>query len=197
MGKPVQAIVETAVEALGYELVDLEWAGRGLLRVFIDLRASDASTSPSLQADEAAALGQSYGAPAQPFAAPAQPSDPTVEPTRGAKPAGVALEDCERVSRQLTRVFEVEGVDYARLEVSSPGLDRPLRRPADFERFAGSQIALRLRQPIEGRRNFEGPLRVVGAGRYEIEFTGKDGPAVLTFEHDDVDRARLVPKVEF
>ena len=183
MVKPVQAIVETAVDALGYELVDLEWAGRGLLRVFIDLRMADAPASPGLQPDA--------------DAAPAQPPDPIGKPARGAKPAGVALEDCERVSRQLTRVFEVEGIDYARLEVSSPGLDRPLRRPADFERFAGSQIALRLRQPVEGRRNFEGPLRVLGAGRYEIEFTGKDGPAVLTFEHDDVDRARLVPKVEF
>lgn len=166
MSKPVQAIVESTVEQLGYELVDVELAGRGLLRVFIDVRADARSVQPeaSAQAD---------------------------------RPAGIALEDCERVSRQLTRVFEVEGVDYARLEVSSPGLDRPLKRPADFERFAGCAITLRLKQPVDGRRNFEGPLASLGQGRFELQFEGKSGPGLLTFVFDDVDRARLVPKVEF
>jgi len=73
-------------------------------------------------------------------------------------PAGITIDDCERVSKQLSHVLTVENVDYARLEVSSPGLDRPLKRQADFERFAGSRVALRLRQPLEGRRNFEGVL---------------------------------------
>src|SRR4051794_9308897 len=63
------------------------------------------------------------------------------------KPGGVDVEDCARVSNQLTRVFTVENVEYDRLEVSSPGLDRPLKRPADFTRFAGEEVELRLAQP--------------------------------------------------
>lgn len=169
MSKPVQAVVEATVEGLGYELVDVELAGHGLLRVFIDVRA-DAQ-------------------PPQPEGAEA-----SAQTTR---PARIALEDCERVSRQLSRVFEVEAVDYARLEVSSPGLDRPLKKPADFERFAGCEITLRLKQPVDGRRNFEGPLRSLGEGRFELQFEGKGGPSLLSFVIDDVDRARLVPKVEF
>lgn len=166
MSKPVQAIVEATVQGLGYELVDVELAGRGLLRVFIDVDAGVPS-------------GQAQASVQQPA------------------PARVAVQDCERVSRQLTRVFEVEGVDYARLEVSSPGLDRPLKKPADFERFAGCEITLRLKQPIDGRRNFEGPLASLGEGRFELQFEGKGGPSLLAFVFDDVDRARLVPKVEF
>ena len=53
---------------------------------------------------------------------------------------GITVDDCATVSNQLQRVFEVENVDYDRLEISSPGLDRPLKKPADFERFAGSEI---------------------------------------------------------
>ena len=68
------------------------------------------------------------------------------------------LEDCERVSHQLSRLFTVEDVDYARLEISSPGLDRPLRKPADFERFAGEKVSMRMRQPVGGRRQFTGVL---------------------------------------
>ena len=175
---PVQSIVATTVEGLGYELVDLELAGHGLMRVFIDLPPGARPDGSEASADE------SLGAQA--------PRVPAAQAR-----AAIALEDCERVSRQLTRVFEVEGIDYARLEVSSPGLDRPLKREADFERFAGSEITLRLKQPIEGRRNFEGPLRALGQGRFELEFKGKDGPQVLGFVLDDVDRARLVPKVVF
>ena len=63
------------------------------------------------------------------------------------KPGGVGLEDCAAVSRQLSRVFEVEGIDYERLEVSSPGLDRPLRKGADFARFAGHKAEVRMRTP--------------------------------------------------
>ena len=71
----------------------------------------------------------------------------------------VQVEDCEKVSHQLGRLFMVENVDYDRLEVSSPGLDRPLKRPADFERFAGEKVTLRMRQAIDGRRQFTGVLR--------------------------------------
>ena len=76
----------------------------------------------------------------------------------------VLVEDCELVTRQLQFVLEVEAVEYERLEVSSPGLDRPLRRQSDFERFAGSDIELALRVPFEGRRKWSGRLLVCDDG---------------------------------
>ena len=69
------------------------------------------------------------------------------------KAGGIDVEDCAAVSRQLSRVLEVEGVNYERLEVSSPGLDRPLRKAADFARFAGHRADVRMRTPdATGRR---------------------------------------------
>lgn len=108
------------------------------------------------------------------------------------KPGGVGLEDCAAVSRQLSRVFEVEGIDYERLEVSSPGLDRPLRKAGDFARFAGRKAELRMRTPdASGRRRFVGVLRGVEAGRVEIEIERQRVALAL----DDVERARLVPEL--
>lgn len=74
----------------------------------------------------------------------------------GSRP--IKVEDCEQVSHQLSRMFVVDNVDYDRLEISSPGLDRPLRTEADFERFRGSRVSLRLREAVEGRRQFTGVL---------------------------------------
>jgi ribosome maturation factor RimP len=106
------------------------------------------------------------------------------------KPGGVGLEDCAAVSRQLSRVFEVEGIDYERLEVSSPGLDRPLRKGADFARFAGRKAEVRMRTPdATGRRRFVGLLRGADSGRVKIELDGH----TVALELDDVERARLVP----
>ena len=108
------------------------------------------------------------------------------------KPGGVGLEDCAAVSRQLSRVFEVEGVDYDRLEVSSPGLDRPLRKAGDFARFAGQKAELRMRTPGEdGRRKYIGVLRGAAEGRVNLELDGK----VVALEIADVDRAKLVPEL--
>jgi ribosome maturation factor RimP len=74
--------------------------------------------------------------------------------------AGINVDDCAAVSRQLTRVLEVEGIDFDRLEVSSPGLDRPLRKAADFARFAGQKAEVRMRRPdAGGRRKFAGAAR--------------------------------------
>lgn len=70
----------------------------------------------------------------------------------------ITIEDCEQVSRQLTQLMMVEDIDYKRLEVSSPGVDRRLRRTSDFERFVGHRISLRLRFPFGGRRHWEGEL---------------------------------------
>ena len=70
----------------------------------------------------------------------------------------VTVEDCEAVTRQLQYVLEVENVDYARLEVSSPGLDRPLKRPEHYARFAGQQVEITLKLPFQGRKRFQGVL---------------------------------------
>jgi ribosome maturation factor RimP len=103
---------------------------------------------------------------------------------------GVTVDDCEAVSNQLTRVFEVENIDFDRLEVSSPGLDRPLVKPADFERFAGADIRLRTRVPVSNQRNFTGVLKGLRDGVVAVD-TGR-GELLVAF--DDVEKARLVPK---
>jgi ribosome maturation factor RimP len=85
-------------------------------------------------------------------------------------PAGVTLRDCERVSRDLGVALDVEDVvarSY-RLEVSSPGLNRPLRREEHFRRFSGSRVRIRTREPLSGRRNFSGTLVGVGDGRVRL-----------------------------
>lgn len=134
-------LIETTVNGLGYELVDLEHSGRGLLRVFID------------------------------------------------KPEGISVDDCQIVSNQLTRLFMVENVDYERLEVSSPGLDRPLKKPADFERFAGEKVQIKLRMPLSGRKNFIGVLGPLRDGVVELDMEG----IKVSIELSNVDKARLVP----
>lgn len=108
------------------------------------------------------------------------------------KPGGITVEDCATVSRHLTRVFAVEGVDYERLEVSSPGLDRPLRKGSDFARFAGHRAEVRMRTPDpSGRRRFVGVLRGTDAGRLSIELDGQ----TIGLDLADVERAKLVPEL--
>lgn len=106
-------------------------------------------------------------------------------------PRGVTVDDCALVSSHLTKLFAVEGVDYERLEVSSPGLDRPLKRLEDFARFAGRDASVKLRLPFEGRRRYEGRIVGVEEGRVVLESEGKRHH--IAFE--DIDRARLVPDV--
>jgi ribosome maturation factor RimP len=108
------------------------------------------------------------------------------------KPQGINVDDCAAVSRQLTRVLEVEGIDFDRLEVSSPGLDRPLRKAADFTRFAGQKAELKMKRPdAGGRRKFAGVLRGEAAGQVRIEVDGQ----TVTLALDEVERARLVPQL--
>ena len=104
---------------------------------------------------------------------------------------GITLDDCQRVSRQLQRVLPVEGVAYDRMEVSSPGLDRRLKKAADFARFAGCEAQVRLRQPVDGRKNFTGVVRAVSGERVEFDFEGGH----VAFELADLEHARLVPKL--
>jgi ribosome maturation factor RimP len=103
----------------------------------------------------------------------------------------IDVEDCARVSRHLTRVFAVEGVAYDRLEISSPGLDRPLKTERDFVRFAGEKASVRMRVPLDGRRNFVGILRSVHAGTLQLEVEGE----TVDLQLRNLERARLIPDI--
>ena len=107
-------------------------------------------------------------------------------------PRGITVDDCATVRNQLTRVFEVENVDYDRLEVSSPGLDRPLKKAADFERFAGETIQLRTHLPLNNgnQRNFSGVLKGFADGKVLLA----QDAGVLEIPLEEVEKARLVPQ---
>ncbi len=104
---------------------------------------------------------------------------------------GITLDDCARVTRQLQRVLPVEGIDFDRLEVSSPGLDRKLKKAADFRRFSGHQIEVRLRVLVDGRRRVVGTLRGIDGEQVALDFDGGQ----LVFDLSNLERARLVPKL--
>jgi ribosome maturation factor RimP len=117
-----------------------------------------------------------------------------------AEEASITVEDCEKVTHQLLHVLTVENAVYERLEVSSPGLDRPLRRMADFVRFAGEEAVVKLRAPMPGmhnRKSFQGILHAPVGEQCQLEFETNEGSAMLEFTLADVDKARLVPKVDF
>ena len=185
-----QTAIETTVEGLGYELVEVERAPGGLLRVTIDHPAAAAMAAPG-------------------------------------EAKFINVDDCERVTRQLQHVLEVEGQAYERLEVSSPGLDRPLKKAADFARFSGEQVEVTLKVPFKGRKRFRGELRAEGEGwRVVLAPTAKVAAAqrhaasrsalakaaaagavvaepaaeevkALDFSLDEVREARLVPVIDF
>lgn len=105
------------------------------------------------------------------------------------KPGGVGVDDCAAVSHHLNRLLTVENVAYERLEISSPGLDRPLKSERDFMRFVGQKARVRLRVPVDGQRNFVGVLRETRAGKVQIEIDGR----LLSLDLDNLEKARLVP----
>jgi ribosome maturation factor RimP len=112
----------------------------------------------------------------------------------------ITVEDCATVSHQLSHVFTVENINYERLEVSSPGLDRPLNKLTDFIRFVGCEAIVKLRLPMPGtpnRKTYQGIIREPKGETLMLEFEVKDGAAMLEFALADVDKARLVPQVDF
>ena len=135
------------VEAMGYELVGVEYLNRGrgsLLRIYID------------------------------------------------QPEGITLDDCSRVSHQISGILDVEDPieeNYS-LEVSSPGLDRPLFGRRDFERFIGNRVMLKLRTKISGQRRFVGKL----LGMEQEEILLAVGDETLRLPLDQIDKAKLVPE---
>lgn len=108
------------------------------------------------------------------------------------KERGVDVDDCVKVSNQLQRVLEVENIDYDRLEVSSPGLDRLLKKPADFARFSGQEIHVRLRIPLNNRRNFQGELLGIENDKIGIRLAEGD----VELDLANIDKARLVPRFD-
>ena len=108
-------------------------------------------------------------------------------------PNGIQLEDCQAVSRQISGVLDVEDPipGQFNLEISSPGMDRPLRKPEDFERFSGETIRIKLTVPtLEGQRNFTGKLVGIQNDEVVLEMDGETYYLPL----DTIDKARLVPQ---
>ena len=109
------------------------------------------------------------------------------------KPNGVDVEDCAQVSNHLTRLFAVENVDFERLEISSPGLDRPVKRLADFARFAGHEAQVTLNAPFHGAKRIKGILRGTEGDDVLVETAA----GVKSFPFGTIARARLVPAINF
>ncbi len=160
-------LVEPHVRGAGLDLIELNWGqepGGWVMRVFIDRLPED---GPRLPADAVGSVD------------PLFPS------------ATITHQECERVSRDLSAALDVSNaIPHAyHLEVSSPGLDRPLRRLQDFRRFAGQKIKVRTTDAVDGRRNFSGVLRDAHDGVVEIECEGRSYQVPV----DAVARAHLVP----
>lgn len=108
----------------------------------------------------------------------------------------VTVDDCEVVTRQLLYVLEVEAVAFERLEVSSPGLDRLIKKEADYERFAGQSVDITLRAPFQGRKHWRGVLGRAESG-WSLRLEGDKAEQELRFQLDEVREARLVPVIDF
>jgi ribosome maturation factor RimP len=157
-------LVEPPIAGAGLDLIELQWNREGegwVLRVFIDR--------------------------------PQPPHLPGAsEPPADVLPRlAVGHEDCERISRDLSAALDVADVIHHtyKLEVSSPGIDRPLRREQDFRRFAGQSVKIRCTEPSEGRRNFSGVLRGAQNGQVEVDCEGR----VYQLPIATIARANLVP----
>ncbi len=107
------------------------------------------------------------------------------------KPAGISIEDCTLVSNHLSNWLVVENVAYERLEVSSPGMDRPLKSLAAYQRFMGEQVQVKLRVALAGQRRFVGALRGANESQIELEVDGE----VLKLDVSNIDITRLVPNI--
>lgn len=107
------------------------------------------------------------------------------------KDGGITLDDCTAVSHHLSNWLAVENIAYENLEVSSPGLDRPLKKPADFRRFAGEKVQLKLRTPIAGQRRFSGVIHGASETQFELDVEGR----VVMLDFANIDTARLIPSL--
>ena len=123
-----------------------------------------------------------------------------VDAVSASRGSTITAEDCAAVSHHLTHLFTVENIDYDRLEVSSPGMDRPLKKLADYVRFSGQDVQIKLRLPELGttaqvggagpQRNFSGTILGVAEDRIRI----KSDQVERDFAFGNIEKARLVPK---
>lgn len=163
----LEEIIRPVVEGLGYECWAVDFSSQGkhsMLRIYIESLVQPDKDN----ADE--------------------------EGKQVERESGISLEDCEKVSRQLSGVLDVEdpiGSDYT-LEVSSPGMDRPLIKLAHFERFKGHHVALRLRMPFEGRRKFSGVLSGVEGNDVVLQVDQEE----YLFPLEGIEKANVVPQFD-
>lgn len=109
------------------------------------------------------------------------------------KEDGIVIEDCSEVSRQVSALIDVEDpIDgFFNLEVSSPGLDRPLRKVEDYERFKGEMVKIKTSMPQNGQRNFKGRIKAVEKDSIVIECEDKEVSLLLSA----IEKARLIPNI--
>ncbi len=171
MRDALMRLLEPPIEALGFELVELEFAqsGRGgTLRIYIDRLAG--------------------GRDDREAAADWTPGDEHAVPSQG----GISVDDCATVSHAVGQILDAEDPikGHYTLEVSSPGVDRFLRKRAHFERFVGERVFVELKLPIEGRRRFAGTLKSVSGKTIVVEVDGRAHELPL----DRIQKARLRPE---
>ena len=161
----IRAAAERVARSEGLEIFDIEWkmGKQRFLRVYIDRvpPAKEAANGVEVEGDASEPAGSTEGSY-----------------------GNISHSDCERVSQQLSVILDVEnlieGPSGYVLEVSSPGLDRPLRNPADFERFAGRMAKLTTSEPVGegGQKFFEGRLAGITDGKVRVELEGKNARVV-------------------
>ena len=176
----IEKMIEPLLSRLGFELVLLQYQrdrGGHVLRLFIDKLGIDtpSAEAPSAEAPSAEAPSAAAPSAAAPSAAAPSAEAPSAEAQALGKPGGVQLEDCAEVSREVSALLEVEDPirDAYHLEVSSPGLDRPLAKQRDFARFSGQKAKVVTHEPINGRRTFHGVLGGLENGEVLITVDGQ------------------------
>lgn len=107
------------------------------------------------------------------------------------KPEGITLDDCTLVSNHLSNWLVVENIEYERLEVSSPGMDRPLKKLADYQRFMGEKAQVKLRVALAGQRRFVGVIHAANDTQIELDVDGQ----IIKLDVANIDAARLVPNL--
>jgi len=176
------ALIEPLLNGMGYELVELEYVpnrGNALLRLYIDRPVADGSGAGDRREENVSTVTLN--------------SDDEVEGGgETLRESGIGIDDCERVSREVSALLDVEDpipTAYT-LEVSSPGEDRVLRTRAHFDRFAGSRVFVELKVPREGRKRYTGKLTSVNDAGVELEVDRQ--PVSVRF--DEIEKARLAPE---
>jgi ribosome maturation factor RimP len=176
MRDTLMRLLEPSIEALGFELLEIEFAqaGRGgTLRIYIDRAGGQANDDDKVLS---------------PLSQPGEDSLSRHSPSQG----GISVDDCATVSHAVSQILDAEDPikGHYTLEVSSPGLERVLRKRAHFERFAGERVFVELKLPIEGRRRFAGTLKSVLGEAIVVEVDGRAHELPL----DRIQKARLRPE---